>query len=108
MSDTIIPQIKLLIAYDVLPGVQESYHRFILGEFVPTAESLGLYMREAWHTAYGDYPSRLSTLVAEDLETLLTILDSEEWHSLEETLKSYTTNYSTKVVRFRHRFQFQP
>ncbi len=106
MSDIIIPQVKLLIAYDVLPGVQEEYYQFIVNELVPVAQSMGLYMREAWHTVYGDYPARLAEFVAEDMATLQGILDSEVWERLETKLRSFTTSYSVKVVRFKRGFQF--
>ncbi|GAB4447539.1 MAG: hypothetical protein Kow00120_17670 [Anaerolineae bacterium] len=106
MSDTILPQVKLLISYDVLPGVQEAYYEFLVGELVPAAQHMGLYMREAWHTAFGDYPSRLAEFVAEDMATLQDILDSEEWRRLEVRFRSFTTDYSIKVVRFKRGFQF--
>ena len=106
MSDMIAPQVKLLIAYELLPGVGEEYYQFLVGEFVPRAQQMGLYMHEAWHTAYGDYPSRLAEFVAEDLATLQMILDSEEWQQLEEALRAYTASFSTKVVRYKKGFQF--
>lgn len=106
MSETIVPQVKLLIAYDILPGRREEYYEFIVNEFVPAAQAMGLYMHEAWHTAYGDYPARLAELVAEDVATLYEALDSEEWNRLEARLKSYTSGYSVKVVRFKRGFQF--
>ncbi len=106
MSETVIPQVKLLISYDVLPDVQEDYRQFMLGEFVPKARGMGLEMYGVWHTAYGEYPNRLASFVAETMEALETILDSDEWRLLEVKLGRYTANYTTKVVRFRASFQF--
>lgn len=56
------PEYKLLITYDILPGKQDSYYRYVLGEFVPTLRNMGVHMTSAWHTAYGKYPARCSNL----------------------------------------------
>src|SRR3972149_3668319 len=50
--------VKLLLSYDPLPERGEEYFRYVLGEFVPALEHLGLTMSEAWHTAYGSRPPR--------------------------------------------------
>ena len=48
-------RVKLLLTYDPLPENREAYFNYVLGEFVPALEHLGLTMSEAWHTAYGSY-----------------------------------------------------
>lgn len=106
MSETVIPQVKLLLSYDILPGVREPYARYMMGEFVPAAGDMGLEMDGAWHTVYGDYPSYLLSFVAENLEILEIALDSDGWRRLEINLKRYTTNFSSKVVRYKGPFQF--
>jgi hypothetical protein len=106
MPETIIPRYKLLITYDLVPQTQEEYYQFMLGEFVPTAQTLGLYMIQAWHTAYGDYPLRMAEFVAEDLDIIEDAIQSDEWQKMEERFQSYVTDYSQKIVHFRHGFQF--
>ena len=59
-------RVKLLLTYDPLPENREAYFNYVLGEFVPALEHLGLTMSEAWHTAYGSYPFRLGGVPAED------------------------------------------
>ena len=44
-------RVKLLLAYDPIPDKREAYFNYVLGEFVPALEHLGLTMSEAWHTA---------------------------------------------------------
>jgi hypothetical protein len=78
----------------------------VLKEFVPTLQSMELYMVAVWQTAYGDYPSRQVDFVAENLDTIRDVLNSERWHALEARLKSYTLHYSCRVVRYRNGFQF--
>ncbi|HLF37752.1 MAG TPA: hypothetical protein VI520_07445, partial [Anaerolineales bacterium] len=90
--------VKLLLTYDPLPKHREEYFRYVLGEFVPALENLGLTLCEAWHTAYGEYPLRLTGFIAEDRETLDTVLGSPEFLELESRLQDFVINYSRKIV----------
>ena len=98
--------VKLLLTYDPLPKHREEYFRYVLGEFVPALENLGLTLCEAWHTAYGQYPLRLTGFIAEDRETLDTVLASPEFMELESRLQDFVINYRRKIVPQQPRFQF--
>jgi hypothetical protein len=97
---------KLLLIYDPLPEQREEYFNYVLGEFVPALESLGLKLCEAWHTAYGDYPRRLTAFEAADRDTLQAVLASERFLELENRLQDYVVNYRRKIVSEQPRFQF--
>lgn len=101
----IVPQYKIMISYDINAPHQDEYYRYVMGEFVPKVQEMGIYMIQAWHTAYGPYPLRLIEFVSEDYDTLLDAVDSEEFHRLEEDLMEYVTNYSRRIVSFKHGFQ---
>lgn len=98
--------VKLLLSYDPLPEHREEYFRYVLGEFVPAMENLGLTLCEAWHTAYGRYPLRLTGFLATDRETLEAVMSSEDFVELEGRLQDYVINYRRKIVRQAPRFQF--
>ena len=105
-SANVQDHVKLLLTYDPLPEHREEYFRYVLGEFVPALENLGLTLCEAWHTAYGEYPLRLTGFLAEDREALETVLASKDFLKLEGRLQGYVVNYSRKIVSQQHRFQF--
>lgn len=98
--------VKLLLTFDPVPGRQEAYFQYVLGEFVPALAQVGLPMCEAWHTAYGAYPLRLTGFMARDLDSLQTILASETFQQLETRLQEYVVNYNRRVVPARRGFQF--
>lgn len=98
--------VKLLITYDPIPERQEGYFRYMLGEFVPALEHLGLTMCEAWHTAYGEYPLRLTAFTAPDEPSMEAVLASEAFQELEERLQDFVQNYQRRIVPIRSRFQF--
>jgi hypothetical protein len=102
----IIPRYKMIITYDMLPGNNEPYYQFVLGEMIPAMQEMKIYMTEAWHTAYGDYPLRMATFVAEDYATIEDMLTSARWQELESRMQSFVQNYSHRIVAYRRGFQF--
>jgi hypothetical protein len=102
----IIPRFRLILHYDVRLDMYEQYYEYVLKEFVPTLQSMELYMVAVWQTVYGDYPARQVDFVAEHLETIRDVLNSDRWQTLETRLKIYTLRYSCRIVRYRNGFQF--
>ncbi len=99
-------RVKLLITYDILDDNQQAYYQYVLGEFLPQVQAMGLALTDAWHTVYGDYPVRLLSFVARDHATLHSILDHDDWQRLENKLKTFVLDYKRRVVPYRDRFQF--
>ncbi len=99
-------RVKMLMTYDVVPELQQAYYEFVLGEMIPTAQSMGLVLSEAWHTAYGEYPVRLNGFVAHSRPELDRVLASAEWQQLEDKLKRFVNGYQRKIVPYREGFQF--
>jgi hypothetical protein len=102
----IIPRYRLLIRYDIRPDQYEPYYQFVINEYVPALQSMGLYMVAVWHTAYGDYPVRQVDFVTDNLDTMREVFESERWAQLEAELLTFVTGYERKVVRYHDRFQF--
>ncbi len=105
-EETDASRVKLLMFYDIIPETQQAYYEFILREFIPRLQELDLVVTQAWHTAYGNYPVRMTAFVAPDLDTVRKVLASPEWKGLNERLEQFVTNLSYKVVRYREGFQF--
>lgn len=97
---------KLLLTYDPIPERREAYFQYVLGEFVPALEQMGLSLCEAWHTAYGSYPLRLNGFIAIDETDIEEILASEDFIELEERLQEFVINYNRRVVHYSSSFQF--
>ncbi len=102
MSD----QVKLLLSYDIRPGHENAYRRFVVEEFLPKAQEIGLMPTDAWHTAYGNYPHRLIGFVADDLATAHTAMASDAWQALMRRLDGYTVKLTRRLVPFRGGFQW--
>ena len=101
--------VKLLISYNVKSGREEEYYRFIMGEFLPTAQSIGLKLVEAWQTIWGDYPQRLIEMAVDSQKELKEILASERWREIETKLEDHVSDYQRVAVADRSGFQlFKP
>jgi hypothetical protein len=102
----IIPSHKILLTYGVSSDVGTEYYQYIISVFFPTLAELELYVTQAWHVAYGDYPNRQIVIVCESLLPLKRAQASGKWGQLETQLLDYVEHYSMKVVPFRQGFQF--
>ena len=99
-------EVKLLMVYDIKPEREAEYYRYMLGEFLPALQNMGLIMVEGWHTAYGHYPMRLFAFRAEDEHALRNIINSDEWKKSKEKLLRLVRNYEERVVPAQNMFQF--
>ena len=99
-------EMKLLLAYNIKPNREAEYYRYVLGEFLPNLQDVGLMMVEGWHTAYGDYPVRLLVFRAQDGSDIHEILNSTEWLDGKEKLLKLVGDYEERIVPAKNIFQF--
>ena len=98
--------VKILMTWDIASERDQEYFEFIIGEFIPGVQRLGLQPAEAWATVYGSYPQIQVGLLAPDAMQARQILGSTEWSALHDRLSGYVKNFSYKVVPDRKGFQF--
>ena len=98
--------VKVLMTWDIAVERDQEYFEFIIGEFIPGVQKLGLQPAEAWATVYGSYPQIQVGLLAADVMQAREILDSGDWVVLQDRLSNYIKNFSYKVVPARGGFQF--
>jgi len=97
--------VKLLMSWDIRPGEEQEYFEFVVREFVPGIQKLGIRPTEAWYTQYGDGRQILTGGITEDLRSMQTALATEEWATLRDRLLQYVVNYEQKVVKASGGFQ---
>lgn len=98
--------VKLLLTYNVLPETIQEYWQFVMGRYVPTMQTMGLQMFDAYQTTYGDIPNRLVMFVAADKDTAIRAMDTDTWETLNDQLLEFVTDFSYKMAPFREKFQF--
>ncbi len=97
--------VKLLLTWDIIPGREQEYFEFVVREFIPQLQQLGLQPNDAWFTMYGDQPQITAEVQAANLSEVQRVLKTDEWTSLVNRLLDYVENYNSKIVKARAGFQ---
>ncbi len=99
--------VKLLMSWDIKPGRDQDYFEFIVREWTPGINKLGIEQSGAWYTLYSrdDTPQMMAEAIAEDLKTMRSVLASDEWTELHDQLLKFVENYTQKVVYVSGGFQ---
>ena len=98
--------VKLLMTWDISPEHEQDYFEFVIGEFVPGIQRLGLQPVEAWATIFGDYPQIQVAMLAETLDGARLVMHSDGWNELSDKLFALVRNFEYKIVPARGGFQF--
>jgi hypothetical protein len=93
------------MTWDIIPGREQEYFEFVVREFIPEIQQLGLETTDAWVTVYGNQPQILASAEARGKESLDQILTSLEWDKLLVKLNDYVENLEFKTVYAKPGFQ---
>ena len=97
--------VKLLMTWDILPGREQEYFEFVVRDFIPGMQHLGLDVSDAWFTMYGDQPQILAIVQSSSRRSLEKMLASSDWEKLAEQLLGYVEDFKFKIVPARSGFQ---
>lgn len=97
--------VKLLMTWDIIPGREQEYFEFVVRDFLPGMQRMGLEPDDAWVTLYGNQPKIMTAAQTSNYSNLEKMLESSEWNSLIVKLMDYAENYQHKVVPARSSFQ---
>jgi hypothetical protein len=94
------------MTWDIAADHEQEYFEFVIGEWVPGIQRLGLQPTDAWATVYGTYPQIQVNMLADSEPAARRILSSSDWAVLQDRLLTFVRNFSYKVVPNRGGFQF--
>lgn len=97
--------VKLLMTWDLLPGREQEYFEFVVRDFIPGLQRLGMEPTDAWYTMYGSQPQILAAMQMPSVNLLQKVLESAEWGELNQRLLEYVENFQQKIVQARSGFQ---
>jgi hypothetical protein len=97
--------VKLLMTWDILPGREQEYFEFVVRDFIPGLQRLGMEPSDAWFTMYGEQPQILVGAQVNSINSLQRILKSTDWDKLTQQLLDYVENFKYKVAQARSGFQ---
>ena len=97
--------VKLIMTWDILPGREQEYFEFVVRDFIPGMQKLGLEVSDAWFTMFGEQPQIMAAAQMSNLASLNRVLASTEWQELTRLLLDYVENFQHKIVPAKAGFQ---
>lgn len=98
--------VKVIMSWDIIVGREQEYFEFVVRNFMPGVQRLGMALSDAWVTIYGEHPQILVGAVVPGLERAQSIVHSDEWVRLNDHLLDFVTNYELKIAPLQGGFQF--
>jgi cbb3-type cytochrome oxidase cytochrome c subunit len=93
------------MTWDILPGREQEYFEFVVRDWIPGLQRLGMEPSDAWFTMYGKQPQVLTAAQMPNYGALQRTLDSSDWQALTKQLLDYVDHFTYKVVPARTGFQ---
>lgn len=93
------------MTWDILPGREQDYFEFVVREFIPRMQKIGLQPNDAWFTYYGNQPQIMASAVMNSLEEMEKAIHSEAWQALTQELMEFVEDFNYKIVPARSGFQ---
>jgi len=93
------------MSWNILPGREQEYFEFVVREFIPEIQQLGLETTDAWVTVYGDHPQILAAAKTANPEDMQQIILSQEWDALTTRLLDFVKDLEFRTVQDRPGFQ---
>lgn len=97
--------VKLLLTWDILPGREQEYFEFVVRDFIPSVQKMGMEPSDAWFTVFGDHPQIMVAMQSASMDKMEKILKSSDWASLKNQLLDYIEGFKYKIVPARPGFQ---
>jgi hypothetical protein len=86
-----------------LVGEKKEYGRFVIDEFYPLLEELGITVAREWEVFIGDGPSIICEGRANDISSLIGNLQSDKFQDAKQKLKLFVENYESRILTFHIR-----
>lgn len=97
--------VKLLLTWDIMPGREQDYFEFVVREFLPGMQKMGLEPNDAWFTVYGSQPQIMVSAQMDDQPAMQKLLRTPEWQNLTGRLLDYVVNFQYKIIEAHTGFQ---
>ena len=99
-------QAKILMRWNIRNETEDSeYYEFLVHEFIPGMNNLGMAEIQVWATAFGECEQKLVSGIAQSADDMKLALLSDDWSVLRNKLENYVEAFSQKVIPATNGFQ---
>lgn len=92
--------VKFNQMWDVVSSKKDDYETYVLDQFYPKLEELGVQVAGEWEVLIGDGPRIICEGRANQVQTLISNLQSKAFRKMRQELKQYVENYQSRVLTF--------
>lgn len=97
--------IKLILRWNIQPEKESEYFEFLVHEFIPALNKMGVEDILVWYTAYGECEQKMAEGTTRSPEEMQRIVHSEGWLALIDKLENYVTDFTLKAIPATQGFQ---
>ena len=90
--------VKLNHYWSIIPGKDDEYMKFIINQFIPGVNALGMHTVAVWSVLIGAYSEVVFETASGDLEIIEKGLKDKAYKALKQKLGSLVYDYKTKVL----------
>ena len=92
--------VKFSQYWDIIPGNEKEYDRFIREVHYPSMEDIGIHIVGEWKVLIGESPNVYYEGRADNVEHLLRSLENEKFKIIKSNLLKLVTNYSSRINNY--------
>ena len=97
---------KILMRWNVRKEIEDSeYYEFLVHEFIPGMNKLGIADIQVWATAYGECEQKLVSGITQTGDLMKTAVWSDDWLQLTDKLEDFVDSYHQKIISATGGFQ---
>lgn len=90
---------KFVQYWNLIPGMEEAYTRYIQEEYIPTFEKLGVKVTGGWRVIVGSGPYIVAESSAPSIVDIAKAIDTDDFRRIVRKLKStYVTDYHSRIL----------
>ena len=94
---------KMIILYnqhwDVIPGKEEAYTKFVLDKHLPTMKKIGINMVGGFLVVVGLGPRITAVGAVDSFQKLQKALETEEFEKITVEIQQYVVNYDSRILK---------
>ena len=90
--------VKLNHYWSIIPGMDIECVKFVINEFIPGVNDLGLHTVAVWSVLIGAYSEIVLENASNDLENIEKALKDKKYKLLKQDLHKFVNNYQSKVL----------
>jgi hypothetical protein len=86
-------------SWDIARGREKEYTDFVLGEYLPEMQRIGLQVLGGFHVVAGAGPNISAVTAADDLQSLDRALDTDDFPRITAYFQRFIVNYNSRLLK---------